>query len=230
MNEAGFTNYSIDLIYGSPLLDDEAWARNVQTAIENDIPHISCYALTVEPKTLLDKMIGEHKKLPVDPERQARQFRLLMDWMQAAGYEHYEISNFAKPGMRSRHNSSYWQGKSYYGFGPSAHSFSGHTRKWNIANNALYIQSIQKDLIPYEEEILTPAQQLNEYIMISLRTSEGIDLKKIKRLFGSEAERNLLNAVTPWINGNKVGLNNDQLILTKEGKLFADGIAADLFS
>ncbi|MES2893689.1 MAG: radical SAM family heme chaperone HemW [Bacteroidota bacterium] len=230
MKQAGFDNYSIDLIYGSPLLDDEAWANNVQMAITQNIPHISCYALTVEPKTALDKMIRDHKKSPVDPERQARQFLLLINWMKEAGYEHYEISNFARPGMRSRHNSSYWQGKSYYGFGPSAHSFTGHARKWNVANNSLYIQSLQKNVIPYEEELLTPTQQLNEYIMISLRTSEGINLQQIQNSFNQEAADNLLKTAEPWIQGKKVELRDRSLVLTTEGKLFADGIAADLFT
>ncbi|MEI9934169.1 MAG: hypothetical protein WDM71_04820 [Ferruginibacter sp.] len=147
-----------------------AGKKNVDIVIQKNIPHISCYALTVEPKTALEKMIITNKKQPVDPELQAAQFLLLMDWMEQTGYEHYEISNFSKPGMRSKHNSSYWQGKNYFGFGPSAHSFDGKCRKWNIANNSLYIESLQKNIIPFEEEILTSTQQLNEYIMTSLRT------------------------------------------------------------
>ena len=230
MKEAGFANFSIDLIYGSPLLDDAAWERTVQMLINQDIPHISCYALTVEPKTVLDKLIREQRWKPIDPERQARQFLLLMDWMKDAGYEHYEISNFAKPGSRSQHNSSYWQGKPYFGFGPSAHSYNGSTRKWNVANNALYIQSLQQDMIPFEEEVLTPSQQLNEYIMIALRTMEGVDLEKIKNDFGEGAVTQLLKGAQPWISGEKVVRANERLLLTKQGKLFADGIAADLFT
>jgi len=173
IRKAGFRNFSIDLIYGSPLLSDEDWKRNVDTVIEQNIPHISCYALTVEPKTALDRMIALRKKEPVDAEKQAGQFSQLMEWMQEAGYEHYEISNFARPGYRSRHNSSYWSGDHYYGFGPAAHAFDGNSRRWNIANNALYIRSIEKGLIPFEEETLTSTQQLNEYIMTALRTMEG---------------------------------------------------------
>ena len=229
IKKAGFTNFSADLIYGSPLLSNEDWKKNVDILIEKNIPHISCYALTVEPKTVLDKMVAQHKKQSVNPEKQAAQFLLLMHWMQLAGYEHYEISNFAKPGSRSKHNSSYWSGKKYYGFGPSAHSFDGKIRKWNIANNALYIQSLKNKLIPFEEEILTTTQQLNEYIMTSLRTMEGLNLDIIKEKFGEKVKNDLKVASDKWKAGGKLVVNNEKIILTKEGKLFADGIAADLF-
>ena len=226
---AGFTNFSVDLIYGSPILSDEDWKKNVDMVIEKDIPHISCYALTVEPKTALDKMIALHKKEPVDTEKQARQFLMLMDWMQEAGYEHYEISNFAKPGFRSKHNSSYWLGESYYAFGPAAHAFNGKSRRWNVANNALYIQSLQNGIIPFEEEILTETQRLNEYIMTSLRTIEGVDLDHVSNMFGSEKSNTIKAAGNKYIKTGKLKDTNRKLILTKEGKLFADGIAADLF-
>ena len=229
IKNAGYDNFSIDLIYGSPLLNDGEWKRNVELVIEKNIPHISCYALTVEPKTALDKMILLKKKENVDAEKQARQFLLLMQWMEEAGYEHYEISNFAKPGMRSKHNSSYWSGSTYYGFGPSAHSFNGKSRKWNIANNALYITSLQKNIIPFEEEILTATQQLNEYIMTSLRTMEGLDLALVAEKFGNDAKMKLQAAGKKWEAGEKLKTENQKIILTKEGKLFADGIAADLF-
>lgn len=226
---ADFANFSVDLIYGSPLLSDDDWKKNVQTVIENNIPHVSCYALTVEPKTALDKMIALNKKAPVDAEKQASQFLLLMDWMAAAGYEHYEISNFAKPGFRSKHNSSYWSGEKYYGFGPSAHSFDGKNRSWNIANNALYIQSLQKDTIPFEEEVLTETQQLNEYIMTALRTMEGISTKYISTKFGEKESLNVIAASRKYESTGKLKIESGQIILTTEGKLFADGIAADLF-
>ena len=227
--EAGFTNFSVDLIYGSPLLSNEDWKKNVALVTAKNIPHISCYALTVEPKTALDKMIMQHKKPPVDAEKQAEQFLLLMQWMQQAGYEHYEISNFAKPGMRSKHNSSYWLGKKYYGFGPAAHAFNGERRQWNIANNALYIQSLKNNSIPFEAEILTATQQLNEYIMTSLRTIEGLDLNYVEKKFGKNQCIDLINASVKWKEGGKILVVNDKIILTREGKLFADGIAADLF-
>jgi len=224
-----FNNITIDLIYGHPLLTDEKWKQNVDTVIQLGIPHISCYALTVEPKTPLDKLIREHKKEDVEPDKQARQFLLLMDWLQEAGYEHYEISNFAKPaspagrpGMRSKHNSSYWSGKKYLGIGPSAHSFDGETRQWNVANNKTYIDSIAKEIIPAEKEILTETQKLNEYIMTSLRTVEGLDLRKVERLELGVRSRK-------FIDNGKIILENNFLKLTREGKLFADGIAAELF-
>ncbi|HEX2628926.1 MAG TPA: radical SAM family heme chaperone HemW [Chitinophagaceae bacterium] len=220
-----FDNITIDLIYGTPQLTDEKWKYNVDTAIAIGIPHLSCYALTVEPKTPLQKMIDQHRSPDVDPDKQSSQFLLLMDWMEKAGYEHYEISNFAKPGWRSRHNSSYWQGAHYLGLGPSAHSFNGHSRQWNIANNQQYIESISKDIIPYEIEELTPTQQLNEYIMTALRTMEGIDLQKINK----EERNRILSESTNYLNSGLMKEERDHLILTKEGRLLADGIAAALF-
>ncbi|MEJ7684288.1 MAG: hypothetical protein WKG06_41845 [Segetibacter sp.] len=195
--KAGFNNLTIDLIYGTPTLSDENWEKNVKTAIALQIPHLSCYALTVEPKTALEKLIKQKTLADVDTEKQARHFELLMQWMKEAGYEHYEISNFAKPGFRSRHNSSYWQGKSYLGLGPSAHSFNGTSRQWNVANNALYIQSLLKGLVPFEAEVLTTEQQLNEYIMTSLRTMEGISLQKVKQNFGEDKYEYLDKNCTP---------------------------------
>jgi oxygen-independent coproporphyrinogen-3 oxidase len=229
ITRAGFTNFSVDLIYGSPILSDGDWKKNVETVIEKNIPHISCYALTVEPKTALDKMILQHKKEPVDAEKQARQFILLMEWMEQAGYEHYEISNFAKPGLRSKHNSSYWLGESYYAFGPAAHAFDGKRRRWNVANNSLYIQSLQNNMIPFEEEILTKTQQLNEYIMTSLRTMEGLDLDYVIKNFGETESSRIKAASSRYESTGKLKTVNCKVILTREGKLFADGIAADLF-
>jgi len=217
-----FENITVDLIYGTPLLTDEKWKQNVDTVINLDIPHISCYALTVEPKTPLDKLIKQKRKEDIDPEKQARHFLLLMDWLNKTGYEHYEISNFAKPGMRSRHNSSYWSGKKYIGIGPSAHSYDAESRQWNIANNQTYIDWIQQEIIPFEKEILTATQKMNEYIMTSLRTVEGLDLGKIQR-------RELRIQSQKYIDEGKMFEENNFLKLTREGKLFADGIAAELF-
>lgn len=229
VSRSGFTNFSIDLIYGSPLLTDEQWNRNLDLVFEKNIPHVSCYALTVESGTALDKMIGLKKKEPVDPEKQARHFEILLQRMEAAGYEQYEISNFAKPGMYSRHNSSYWQGKPYYGFGPSAHSFFGNKRRWNIAHNVLYMQSIQQGIIPFEEETLTLTQQLNEYIMTALRTSKGIDLDEVEKKFGKEYAAQLIKrAETNLVSGLLLHTHR-HLLLSAPGKLFADGIASSLF-
>ena len=220
-----FDNITIDLIYGHPLLTNEKWEQNVQKAIALNISHISCYALTVEPKTPLSKMIKEKKKEDVQQEKQSEQFLFLMQWLEEAGYEHYEISNFAKPGFRSRHNSSYWQGKKYLGLGPSAHSFNGESRQWNISNNNTYIESLEKNKIPFEKETLTPSQKTNEYIMTALRTKEGLELDKLSEAMSVE----LRAASKKFIDAGKLILQKNKLILTKEGKLFADGIAAELF-
>jgi len=227
--KSDFNNFSVDLIYGTPGLTDEEWKMNVEQVINLGAPHIACYALTVEPKTALHKMIHLKKKVDIDTDQQARQFLLLMKWMKDAGYEHYEISNFAKPGYRSKHNSSYWQGKKYIGIGPSAHSYNGKSRRWNIANNALYIQSIKNNIIPFEEEKLTNVERLNEYIMTSLRTMEGLDLKIIETNFSIKERKRIEDTVADYINKKMIVYNNEKLILTDEGKLFADGIAADLF-
>jgi len=224
--EEGFDNFSIDLIYGGPTLPDPHWKENVERAIALGVPHLSCYALTVEPRTALDTLIRRHVMADVSPEDQARQFLLLMDWMATAGYEHYEISNFALPGHRSRHNSAYWQGKKYLGLGPSAHSYDGVSRQWNIANNARYIA--EPGLIG-EKEVLTTEQQLNEYIMISLRTIEGIDLRAMAERFGEQRAGDLRRRAEKYVNGGKLLLVREILQLTREGKLLADGIAADLF-
>jgi oxygen-independent coproporphyrinogen III oxidase len=227
--DAGFSNLTIDLIYGSAGLSDEHWQQNVEQAIHFQIPHLSCYALTVETGTALDSLIKKNKSPAVHPEDQARQFVLLMDWMKAAGYEHYEISNFALTGKRSQHNSSYWQGKKYLGLGPSAHSFDGQNRQWNISNNALYVQSIQNNQVPFEREVLSETQQLNEYIMTSLRTMEGLNIQYVRERFGANAENKVRTAGQKFIDTGKLFEQREQWQLTNEGKLFADGIAADLF-
>jgi oxygen-independent coproporphyrinogen-3 oxidase len=243
----GFDNISIDLIYGGPTLPDAHWQQNVEDAIALGIPHLSCYALTVEPKTALDKMIHMGKVVDVNPDDQARQFLLLMDWLNKAGYEHYEISNFARPGKRSRHNSSYWQGKPYLGLGPSAHSFNGGSRQWNVANNAKYIAALgdmpkansstmagepvgpRESSFIAEKEELTLVQQLNEYIMISLRTVEGSKLSTVAKRFGAQQAEELWRRAERYMKEGKIKSSPETLALTQEGKLLADGIAADLF-
>jgi oxygen-independent coproporphyrinogen III oxidase len=227
--QAGFDNLTIDLIYGTPTLSDEAWKANVDLAIAAGISHLSCYALTVEPKTGLEKMIEKKQIEAVDPEKQARHFSLLMQWMEEAGFEHYEISNFALPGHRSKHNSSYWSGASYLGIGPSAHSFNGTSRQWNLANNSLYIQSLNKETLPFELETLTAEQQLNEYIMTALRTMEGLNLNRVSDLWGQEKTAQILLESKKYIARGDAYLKDHALILTKAGRLLADGIASDLF-
>jgi len=226
---AGFSNLTIDLIYGMPTLTDEKWQANVQRATEYGIPHISCYALTVEAKTVLEKKIRTGMTSDVNTDDQARQFLLLIDWLEEEGYEHYEISNFAKPGMRSRHNTSYWQQKKYLGLGPSAHSFDGMSRQWNISNNSLYVSSIKDSLPAFEFEQLQPIHRLNEYIMTSLRTSEGLNLDFVSTQFGSNAMNQLQeNSCRHEENGSIIHEEN-MIKLTRKGRLLADGIAADLF-
>ena len=226
---AGFKTFTVDLIYGTPGLSDEKWKQNLEWVVAQGITHLSCYALTVEEKTALDKQIRLQQKQPVDAAQQSRQFLLLMDYMQQAGFEHYEISNFAKPGHRSKHNSSYWHGTHYLGLGPSAHSFNGNSRQWNVANNQQYIQSLEQAIIPFEKEELTETQQLNEYIMTSLRLMEGCDLHFINQKFGAASVAVIQQEAAVFLNDGRLFENDQHLILTKEGKLFADRIASDLF-
>lgn len=223
-----FDNITIDLIYGTPILTNEKWKQNVETAVSLNIPHLSCYALTVEPKTPLDKRIKRHQSENVNPDKQSEQFLLLMKWMEESGYEHYEISNFSRQGYRSQHNSSYWSGKKYLGIGPSAHSFNGTERQWNIANNNTYSSSLSNEIIPFEKEILTPIQQLNEYIMTALRTAEGIDIEVLITKFGSD-KKIILEKLKRFKENELLIIKGNSIILTKEGKLLADGIAAALF-
>lgn len=226
----GIQNISIDLIYGTPSLTDENWEKNVQTALAFNIPHLSCYALTVEPKTALAKMIDTRQLPDVDGDKQARHFALLTQWLAEAGFEHYEISNFALPGFRSRHNSSYWEGKPYLGLGPSAHSFNGSSRQWNVSNNSLYLKALETGNVPFEMEQLTAVQQLNEFIMTRLRTIEGIPLARVSENWGEEKMNALIQSAQKHIGHGQLILSNHFLQLTAEGKFLADGIAADLFT
>lgn len=227
--DAGFENFTVDLIYGTPGLTDKKWQQNMEWVLQQNITHLSSYALTVEEKTPLDKQIRLHQKANIDADQQNRQFNMLMDTMQQAGFEHYEISNFAKPGHRSKHNSSYWHGGSYLGLGPSAHSFNGNSRQWNVANNQQYIQLLQQAVIPFEKEDLTATQQLNEYIMTSLRLMEGCNLAFVKEKFGNEKANQLRMEALKSMQKDWLMEKDDHLILTNQGKLFADRIAADLF-
>lgn len=226
---AGFSDISIDLIYGSPGLGTEAWAANLDIALSLGVPHLSCYALTVEAGTPLDAMVRRKKKASPDPERQAEQYLLLLERSAAAGYEPYEISNFCLPGRRSRHNSAYWKGTPYFGFGPSAHSFDGTDRRWNISSNPAYIESIRKGSIPCEAETLTHGQRLNEYVMTALRTMEGIDLGHVSQEWGMEEADRLRVGVGRQVDRGMAVMEEDGIRLTPQGRLFADGIAAELF-
>jgi oxygen-independent coproporphyrinogen-3 oxidase len=224
-----FDNITLDLIYGSPLLTDEMWRHNVETATELGINHLSCYALTVEEKTPLHKQISRNISQDVDSDRQARQFLLLMEWLREKGYEHYEVSNFARPGFKSRHNSAYWTGTSYLGLGPSAHSFNGRERRWNIANNQAYIRFMKEETRLREGEVLTDTQRLNEYLMISLRTKEGLRLDRVKEQFGDK-ERMAIEKELLRFEGQGFFLREgDRVWLSDEGMVRADGLASALF-
>ncbi len=228
--EAGFDNISVDLIYGTPTLTDANWEDNLHRLAMNGIPHISAYALTVEPRTPLAYMIRKGKARPVSEEQSARQFSMMKDVLEAYGYRQYEISNFSFPGKESRHNMAYWTGQPYLGLGSSAHSFIPGKRCWNISNIGQYTAAISDGVIPSEEEVLSLPQAVNEYIMTSLRTVWGCDLGFIARQWGPQyipalkkrAEGHLKRRALIW-------KDDHTLVLGRKGLFFADGIAADLF-
>ena len=224
---AGFKNLTIDLIYGTPGMSDEAWRQNLAQAIAFGTPHISSYALTVEPKTALAHQIKTGKSKPVDEAQSARQMETLIDTLEAAGYEHYEISNFAKPGWRAKHNSNYWLGQAYLGIGPSAHSFDGsRTRSWNVTNNALYVKAITLGNLPIEREVLSERDRYNELVLTRLRTVWGVKLSEVEALGFRE---HFLKEVETFVEQGLVEANNDIYRLTRAGKLLADGVSGELF-
>ena len=228
--DAGFANLSIDLIYGTPGLTDADWKKNLSKVRELGIPHFSSYALTVEDKTELQHAIKNKKAQPVDPEQAAGQFELLMEQAAAMGYEHYEISNLAQPGMYAIHNTNYWRGSHYLGIGPSAHSFNGTSRRWNVANNALYSKHILQDHKPlYEEEQLSRTDHLNEYIMTSLRTMWGCDLEKIENDWDISYATMVEKSSHLFQEKRWLTQQGRKLVLTTAGKLFADKIASEMF-
>ncbi|HMN32343.1 MAG TPA: radical SAM family heme chaperone HemW [Chitinophagaceae bacterium] len=226
---AGFTNYSIDFIYGFPLLSDEKWQKNIDLLTHYQVPHLSCYAMTVEAKTALNYLIEKKKIPPMNESQSADQFIFLMDRLAEKGYHHYEISNFSRKGYEAIHNSNYWKSKKYLGIGPSAHSYNGKQRFWNISNNAKYISSLSKNLLNQEEETLTHKDIANETIMISLRTSKGISKKIIEELLKNRELEIFQTKIKNYIKSNLIFEQNEFYILTQQGKLFADRIAMDLF-
>jgi len=226
--DAGFENITIDLIYGYPLLTEQKWKHNMAKAFELDVPHVSAYSMTVEPRTALASFISKKVYPPLNDKQSARQFEQLTDAMATHGFEHYEISNFCKPGHYSRHNANYWRGVKYLGIGPSAHAYNGTTRQWNVANNAKYIQSIQRGNIPAEVEVLTQENRLNEYIMTSLRTMWGLDLSKLNAIAPGAANV-LLKAAYSFFDRGWITQKENIIYLTQTGKLYADAIASDLF-
>lgn len=226
--EAEFTNLTIDLIYGTPTTTNEMWEQNIQTALSFDIPHISCYCMTVEPNTALDHFVKKGKAEAVDEEKAAQQFEILMTTLKSVGYEHYEISNFAKPNWHAHHNSNYWLGADYLGIGPSAHSFNGKSRQWNVANNTQYIKALSAQETAFEVEILSKEQQYNEYILTALRTKWGCDLKKIEN-WGQPFKHHFEKISKSYLTNQLIHQKNNIFTLTDKGKLLADRIAMELF-
>ena len=227
--KAGIDNISIDLIYGTPQLTNEALINDIEIINDYQIPHVSCYALTVEEKTALYNLILNKKLENVDPNKQANHFEIIINHLEKFGFEHYEISNFALPGHRSKHNSNYWKGIPYLGLGPSAHSFNINSRQWNVANNQLYIQNINKGVIPFEIEHLETATQYNEYMMISLRLLEGINLNEVERRFGKAYLEHTLSIEDQLKTKNHLQKTEQGFSIAKKSRFLADGIASEFF-
>ncbi|MEL0455580.1 radical SAM family heme chaperone HemW [Flavobacteriaceae bacterium SZ-1-7] len=224
-----FDNISVDLIYGIPGLSNEEWIENIEIGLSYNVPHISCYALTVEPKTALESFIKKGVVENVDDDLAQEQFHLLVEKLEAEGFTNYELSNFGKPNFFSKNNSAYWQGKPYLGIGPSAHSFDGAKRSWNVRNNSKYIKSIHQDILPMETEVLSVTDKYNEYIMTGLRTIWGVSLKKVETEFGKNYKDYLLRQSEIYINQHLLYIEDDKILTTKKGKFLSDGIASNLF-
>lgn len=229
VQDAGWDNITIDLIYGTPTLSHEQWQDNLQKVIDLNVPHLSAYGLTVEEKTPLHSAIKNGKQLPLDEEKSKIQFEMLMDYIPKNGLEQYEISNFAKEGYQAKHNGSYWTDEKYLGLGPSAHSFDGKRRIWNISNNIRYINAIKKGQLNNDFETLSQEQRFNEYILTSLRTKEGCNIKYVKSRFSPVFSDFLSFSAKKWIKNGEIEQNKDFLVLTKKGKIVADWVASELF-
>jgi oxygen-independent coproporphyrinogen-3 oxidase len=225
----GFENISVDLIYGIPGLTEHKWRNNLQIVFALDIKHISAYCLTVEPKTALAHAVKAGTIKNVDEDQSAEQFEIMLEGMSNNDFIQYEISNFCKDGFYSKHNSNYWLKEKYLGLGPSAHSYNGVSRQWNISNNGLYIQSLEKNELNFEREALSADQRHNEYILTSLRTIWGTDLEYIKEQFGTEFLKNCMKQAEKYIQSGDLVNEENKLFLTDKGKLIADRISGDLF-
>ena len=224
-----FTNISVDLIYGIPDCTHQEWKENIQTALSFGVPHISSYALTVEEKTPLASFIKKGIIKNVDDEKAQAQFLILIEELEKVNFIHYETSNFGKEGFFSKNNSAYWLGNPYLGIGPSAHSFDGKKRSWNVSNNTKYIKSIAQNILPSESEILSKTDGYNEYVMTGLRTIWGVSLEKIKHDFGEKYSEYLESQAKKHLENKVLFLENNVLKTTKKGKFLSDGIASDLF-
>ncbi|PLW93865.1 MAG: coproporphyrinogen III oxidase [Marinilabiliales bacterium] len=225
----GFHNMTIDLIYGIPTLTDQQWLNNLDTFFRFDLPHLSSYALTVEPKTVLNTLIEKRKMQAISENQTVRHFEVLLEQIEKQQYTHYEISNFAKEGYYSKHNSIYWLGGHYLGIGPSAHSFNGVSLQWNVANMKQYVEFEKTGTTVLEKEVLSKEQQFNEYVMTSIRTSWGCDTEHIQNVFGDAFISNLTSLISRFIDDGRVEKKGPIYYLTNKGKLHADGIAAALF-
>lgn len=224
-----FENISIDLIYGIPEMTEARWRENLEIALQLDVPHLSCYALTVEPRTALKKFIDKGLIPPVNEDVAKKHYELLVEITENAGYDNYEFSNFGRHGFYSRNNTAYWEGKSYLGVGPSAHGYNGESRTWNVSNNTKYIKSIEAGIVPLETEILSKEDKYNEYIMTGLRTKKGVSLEKVESEFGNDYTGYLLKQAEGHLQNELLILETQTLRVSKKGKFLSDGIASDLF-
>ena len=224
-----FDNISIDLIYGMPDMSNERWEQNIDKALSFGVPHISSYALTVEPKTALASFIKKGLIKPVDDQVAQDHFNILVQKMEENGFVNYEISNFGKPDYFSKNNTAYWLGKKYIGIGPSAHSYDGNNRAWNINNNAKYLKAIEKNELPLEKEMLSQTDKYNEYVMTGLRTIWGVSLTRIEEEFGTRYLNYLLQNAQKYVKEELLLIEKETLYTSKKGKFLADGIASNLF-
>ena len=224
-----FDNVSIDLIYGVPGMTEENWRRNLKQAFEFSVQHISSYALTVEPRTALHHNIRTGRCDPPGEDAARAHFEILVEEARTHGFSHYEVSNFAKPGYVSRHNSSYWRGEPYLGIGPSAHSFSGRERSWNITNNARYIRALEQNRLEREKEVLDEKDRLNELVMTGLRTIWGLSLEQVEAEFGADQRNRIREEAATFLDRGLLKLNEDKLVATREGFFLVDGMASHLF-
>lgn len=229
LKHTDFEKITLDLIYGMPTLTEEKWNKNLDIFFSTGITHLSAYALTVEPKTILGQRIEKGELQSVSEEETIRHYNILVERTKENDFEHYEISNFAKEGFRSQHNSIYWRDEKYLGLGPSAHSYDGNSRQWNISNLTKYIQLVGNSEDYFEKEILSLEDKFNEYVMTSLRTSWGCDIEKIERDYGRSYAHHFLKNIKKYLENGEMLKENNTYFLSEEGKLFADGIAADLF-
>jgi oxygen-independent coproporphyrinogen-3 oxidase len=229
LQDAGYENLSPDLIFGIPGINNELWLSDLNTAAGLMVPHLSVYALTIEPGTIMNQWIEKEKISAPGEDQTAEQFLISITFLEKLGYIQYEISNYAKPGFESRHNSNYWNAVPYLGAGPSAHSFNIVSRQWNCSSISGYLNAVQKKHIPFEMETLDKNQQFNEYVMTSLRTSTGLNLRYVEQNFGAAFRKHLENNVNPYILQDKLKTDGEVLKLSNRGKLFADQISGSLF-